>query len=148
MGLSSWVLAIGWLKARRGQRTGAVLSLELVLVMPVLALAFFSVVEFSLLLMGRQRVQSAATAACRVGTLPASDAAAQQQAMRDAAARALGGAMADAYQMQSDLGPHAGDPVVVRITVPMTAASPNMLAMLGFSLEGRQLAAQTQMCRQ
>ena len=102
-----------------------------------------------MLLMGMQRVQAASSAACRVGTLPASDPVAQRQAMEDAAASALGTVgMAAAYQMQSQVGPYAGDPVIVEVSVPMTAAAPDLLKIIGFSLQGRQLAAQTQMCKQ
>jgi len=130
-------------------RKGAVLSLELLFVLPILSVICFAMVELSFLLMGEQRVQAASVAACRVGTLPASNAAAQQQAMRDAAAGALGDAsLAASYQMQFEPGQYAGDPVIVEVSVPMTAAAPDLLKIIGFSLEGRQLVAQTQMCKQ
>ena len=100
-------------------------SLELLLVLPILLTVCFGVVEFSLLLMNMQRVQSASGAACRVGTLPANDLSAQQQAMQQAAAAALASpGLVAAYQMQSQIGQYAGDPVVVEISVPMTAAAP------------------------
>jgi hypothetical protein len=106
-------------------------------------------VELSLLLMGMQRVQAASSAACRVGTLPAADVAVQEQAMRDAAARALDkAALVASYEMQFELGHYAGDPVVVEIRVPMTAAAPDLLKIIGFSLQDRQLVANTQMCKQ
>jgi hypothetical protein len=56
--------------------------------------------------------------------------------------------MVNDYQINSQIGDYAGDPVIVQITVPMTAASPNLLKMIGFDLEGRNLVAQTQMSKQ
>jgi Flp pilus assembly protein TadG len=136
-------------KDTRRTRKGAVLSLELLLVFPILWVLCFGIVELSLLLMGMQRVQAASSAACRVGTLPASDPVVQQQAMKDAAARALGTVgLVNTYTMQSQVGQFAGDPVVVQIAAPMTAASPDFLRMIGFGLVGRQLTARTEMCKQ
>jgi Flp pilus assembly protein TadG len=131
-------------------RKGAVLSLELLLVLPILLVVCFAVVEFSMLLIAMQRVQTASSAACRIGTLPARNPDVQQQAMLAAAKAALGNpSLIAACQMpQSDVGTYAGDPVVVVVSVPMTAAAPNLLKMMGFSLEGRQLVAQTEMCKQ
>jgi Flp pilus assembly protein TadG len=136
---------------RRGRRdrAGAIFSLELLLVLPILMIVCLAVVEFSFLLMGMQHVQAASTAACRVATLPSNDSVLLEQAMNKAAEGALGAErMVDNYEMQSEIGPYAGDPVVVEISVPMTAASPNLLKMIGFDLDGRQLVAQTQMCKQ
>jgi Flp pilus assembly protein TadG len=136
-------------KGTRRTRKGAVFSLELLLVLPILLTVSFGLVELSLLLMGMQRVQAASSAACRVGTLPASDPVAQRQAMEHAAVAALGAArLVAAYEMKSHVGQYAGDPVVVEVRVPMTAGAPDLLRMIGFSLQGRQLAAQTQMCKQ
>jgi hypothetical protein len=128
---------------------GAVLSLELLLVLPILLAIILGAVELSMLMMSMQRVQAASMAACRVGTLPASNMDDQQFAMANAAEQALGSdSLVAEYDMQTDVGVYPGDPVVVALTVPMTAAAPDLLKVLGFSLEGRQLASQTQMCRQ
>jgi hypothetical protein len=45
-------------------------------------------------------------------------------------------------------GGHTGDPVTVEIRVPMTAASPDMLAMFGFSLQKRYLISRVVMCKE
>jgi Flp pilus assembly protein TadG len=135
--------------SQKRKRAGAVFSLELLLVLPILLTVCFGLVELSLLLMGMQRVQAASSAACRVATLPTTDTVAQQQAMSKAAAAALHTAgLVAAYQMKSQVGQYAGDPVVVEVTVPMTAAAPDLLKMIGFSLKGRQMTAQTEMCKQ
>jgi Flp pilus assembly protein TadG len=134
---------------KRRSRAGGVFTLELLLVLPIVLAVCLGLVELSLLLMSMQRVQSASSAACRVGTLPANDPAAQRQAMEEVAAKALGTVgMASSYQMQSQIGQYAGDPVIVEVTVPMTAAAPDLLRTFGFSLRGRVLTAHTQMCKQ
>jgi hypothetical protein len=136
-------------RRRQTSRSGAVFSLELLLVMPLLLMVCLGLVELSLLLMGVQRVQAASNAACRVGTLPASDLVLQQQAMKNAAAGALGTAgLAATYEMKAQIGLHAGDPVLVEVSAPMTAAAPDLLKIVGFSLRGRQLVSRTQMCKQ
>lgn len=153
-GLGPWVLGLGCRpktedRSPKANRRGVIQSLELLLVLPILMVVGFGLVEASLLLMGMQRVQAASSAACRIGTLPANDPAAQQQAMKDAVAHALGSSgLVATYAMQSQLGQYAGDPVVVAVSVPMTAVSPDLLKMIGFSLQGRQLVAQTEMCKQ
>ena len=136
-------------KNTKKSRAGAVFTLELLLVLPILLVVGLGLVELSLLLMGMQRVQAASSAACQVGTLPASDPAALQEAMIEAAVGALATqGLAGSYEMQSLVGPYAGDPVVVEISAPMTATAPDLLRMIGFSLQGRQLVARTQMCKQ
>lgn len=136
-------------KGVRGSRTGSVLSIELLFVLPILFVICFGLVEFSLLLMGMQRVQAASSAACRVGTLPASDPVLQEQAMHAAAEAALGKAgLVATYEMQSDVGEYAGDPVVVKVSAPMSAAAPDLLMIIGFSLQGREMVSQTEMCKQ
>jgi hypothetical protein len=134
---------------RRTERAGVVFTLELLLILPILLTVVLGLVELCLLLMSMQRVQAASSAACQIGTLPASDPAAQEEAMEDAAAHALGSeGLVENYEMQTQLGQYPGDPVVVEISVPMTAAAPDLLKIIGFSLEDRQLTSRTQMCKQ
>jgi Flp pilus assembly protein TadG len=117
--------------------------------LPILMIVCLAVVEFSFLLIGMQHVQAASAAACRVATLPSDNLYALDLAIDAAAKSALGSEnMVNDYQINSQIGDYAGDPVIVQITVPMTAASPNLLKMIGFDLEGRNLVAQTQMSKQ
>ena len=136
-------------KKTKRSRAGAVFTLELLLVLPILLIVGLALVELSLLLMGMQRVQAASSAACQVATLPASDPVALQEAMDDAAKGALATeGLVASYEMQSLVGPYVGDPVTVEVSAPMTAAAPDLLRMIGFSLQGRQLVARTRMCKQ
>jgi Flp pilus assembly protein TadG len=120
-----------------------------VLVLPILTTILLAIIEFSFLLMGLQRVESASSAACRVATLPVSDQAALDRAIRDAAAQSLGKAsLVTTYQINYNLGQYPGDPVWVQVTAPMAAAAPDLLRIVGWSLSGRQLTAQTVMRKQ
>jgi Flp pilus assembly protein TadG len=126
-----------------------VFSLELLLVLPIVMIVLLGVVELSLLLMSFQRVQTACSVACQIGTLPATDVVGQQGEMAAAIEAVLGSAdMIGSYTVQSDLGHYTGDPVVVQVTVPMSAAAPDLLKIIGISLAGRELTAQMQMCKQ
>ncbi len=137
-------------RGRRGlNRAGAVFSLELLLVLPILLIVCFALVELSLLLVGMQRVQAASNAACRIAALPTNDTVRQQYAMSEAAEAALGTEdMVYYYDMDSGIGPYTGDPVWVEITVPMTTAAPDLLKIIGFSLDGRNLTSRTEMRKQ
>jgi Flp pilus assembly protein TadG len=136
-------------RSAKKKRGGAVFSLEFLLILPIVLTVCFAAIEFSLLLIGMQRVQTASSAACRIATLPATDAVAQEKAMNDVAAATLGTqAMVDAYEMKTELGTYPGDPVVVEIHVPMSAAAPNLLKVIGFDLEDRELVSLTEMCKQ
>jgi hypothetical protein len=136
-------------KNAKKSRGGAVFSLELLLILPIVLVVCFAVVEFSLLLMGMQRVQAASSAACRIASLPATDIGAQERAMDDAVAAALGTeGMVNDYQMTTNLGAYPGDPVSVEVRVPMTAVAPNLLRIIGFNLEGRELTSLSAMCKQ
>ena len=129
-----------------GCRRGAVFSVELLLILPLLTAIFFGLVEVSQILSARQQIAVASRVACRVGTLPASSPADLEQAVRCAAKRALAdSALAASFRMAFVPGEHSGDPVSVTICVPMKAASPNLLASLGFTLEGRSLSVTTVM---
>ena len=56
--------------------------------------------------------------------------------------------MVAAYQMTYDVGQYPGDPVWVHVAVPMTAAAPDLLSVVGLSSRSRELAAQTVMRKQ
>jgi hypothetical protein len=110
-----------------------------------LALAF-ALVEFSLLWSANAQVAAASQVACRVGTLPTSDPVARERAVREAALGALQTRnLAQASHLVFDPGVHTGDPVLVEIRVPMQAAAPDLLAIFGFELQGRQLVGRTVM---
>ena len=50
--------------------------------------------------------------------------------------------------MQCDVGMYTGDYVTIDLQLPMTAASPDLLGIIGISIEGRFLSAQAVHARQ
>jgi hypothetical protein len=131
------------------RRRGAVLSFELLLVLPVAVALVVALCEFGMLWAGAHKVHLAAQAACRVGTRPCSDPALHQQAVQQAAERALvDKRLGASHRLTFVPGEHTGDPVIVEIRVPMGAAAPDMLAMFGFSLKDRYLESRVVMAKE
>lgn len=123
-------------------RRGAVLTLELLWVLPIVLGLLFALVEFGLLWSASHVVKDAATAGCRVATFPGAD----EQAVRHAIERTLQRrSLVASYRVQVERGRRAGDEARVRVEVPMGAASPDLLRFLGLGLRGRTLSAVTVM---
>ena len=122
------------------RRRGAVLSMELLLVLPIVAGLLLALVEFSMLWSANQRVKLAANAGARVASFSGSNLPAVEQA----AALALNKrSLLQTMQVAVQGGQHTGDLVCVRVAVPMRAAAPDLLSLFGFSLANRQLSAET-----
>lgn len=129
---------------RQFRRKGAILSVEFVLIFPILLGLVLAIIEFGLLLAAAQQVKTASHVACRVGTLPAASAEELDAAVRGAARTALMTCnLACAAEVEFEPGQYTGDPVTVQIRVPMKAAAPDLLAVVGFGLKGRCLVART-----
>ena len=125
---------------RNHRRRGAVLSIELLAVLPVLLLVIAASVEFGLLMTAHAAAADACHTAARLAALGVADDAALEQAARPA----LGGRMAAVAQMQRDDDPTTGI-VTVRVSVPMPAAAPNLLWPIGYDLRGRFINASASM---
>lgn len=121
--------------ARR--RLGAILSTELVLVLPIVITLLLAVVEFGMIMQARGSVVEASRVAGRLAAQSHATAADVEVAAR----RALGRKLGQAADVNVVAGDHPGDRVVVGVAVPMTAASPDFLFWIGLSHEGKQLAA-------
>lgn len=129
---SKWPLS----KARSGRR-GAVLTFELLLIVPIVLALCLAVVELSLLWSGNQRLAVACRDACRVASLPGStDDDVRQTVLQSL----LGHRLGTVVKVEIQRGLVAGDPVGVRLVAPMQAASPDLLAIVGFSLADRQFS--------
>jgi Flp pilus assembly protein TadG len=123
--------------AHRSQRRGAVLTLEMLLIVPIVLALCLAVVELSMLWAGNQRLALASRAACRVATLPGST----DDEVRKAVLQALDGhRLNTVVQVEIKRGAVAGDPVGVRLVAPMQAAAPDLLALVGFTLADRQFS--------
>ena len=120
------------------------LTMELVLVLPVVLVVLFGLFELSLLFDARQTL----VVASREGARTASLAGATLDDVRSAIHDRLGESFRDQLTIDVDLGQHSGDPVCVVVSVPMRTASPDLLRVVGFSLDDRELVAETVMSKE
>ena len=121
-----------------------VLSMELVLVLPILALVLSGLFEFTLLFFARGEVVEASRIGARLATLPGATAEDVEHEVR----RVLRPRFHDSLRVAGTLGEKSGDVVVVVVTVAMADASPNLLWPIGYSLQGRRLLSETCMIRE
>lgn len=134
---------------QRSARLGAILSYELMLVLPIVLALVVALVEFGLLWSASHKVQLAAQVACRVGTRPCDRVLAQDEAVRLAAERALiDRRLVASHRLTFRPATRTGEPVSVEIKVPMGAASPDMLALFGYSLKNRFLVSRVVMSKE
>ena len=125
------------------------LTAELIITMPIVVGMIFAMIEIGMILVGQQQIENAARIGCRVGTFPGDTTLAGDTCdpnitvhdveVRAAIIHALGGSntkLAQEADIDYTYGENPGDHVTVTIKVPMSAAAPDMLAFLGFSLDG------------
>jgi Flp pilus assembly protein TadG len=124
-------------------RTG-VLSMELVFTLPILGLFLLGMFEFTVLFFSRGELVEASRVAARKGTLPGVTA----QDVEDEVRKVLNPRLHDSLQVDSILGEKSGDVVAVAVSVDMSAAAPDLLWPIGYSLQGRQLLSETRMIRE
>jgi Flp pilus assembly protein TadG len=134
----------------RVRRSGAIFSIEMMMVLTILIPLMFALTEFSLLWSANHTLKAASYAAAREASLPAVSEEAREAAARTAAERVLGDEKFIDQYILSEFNPglHTGDPVVVELQLPMTAAAPDLLAMIGISIEDKELRAQSVMRRE
>lgn len=116
-------------------RRGAVLSMELVLVLPLFLLLIFSLVEFSMLTAGQARVASAAQAGARYMSLSG----AEETAVQERVGQVLGADFSAVCSIAVQPASYVGETGYVTVSVPMQSASPDLLWFIGFGLAGRSL---------
>ena len=126
----------------RRRRLGAIMTMEMLLVLPVAVALLMGLIEFSMLWSARNHVQESARAACRVATFPGSN----QLAVTNAAQLSLQKpALAQTALVTVLGGACSGDLVAVRVAVPMRAAAPDLLGIFGLGFGQAQLAAEAVM---
>ncbi len=121
-----------------------IISMELVLTLPLLMLLLLGMFEFSFLMAARGEVIQACRAGARMAVLNG----VQGEDVETEVGNTLGGRFGSSYLVQSQLGEHSGDEVVVTLRVPMTAAAPNLLWPVGYNIRGRELVAQARMLKE
>lgn len=139
---------------RSSRRRGVALSVELVMVLPILFAVLLATVEFGILLMASQGLAAAANIGAREAALPSADYASVTTAVQTAL---------DGYVWKTDpqlevsifvngnidRGPLfppeelaaaiTGDVVSVVVSIPMDRVAPDALKFVGISIAGREL---------
>lgn len=128
--------------ARRKRRGWA--SLELVLTLPILLVLLMGLLEFSLLFYARSSLVEASRVGARAATLAGIDQKHVEQEVR----RILPPALLGNLQVDYQPGGRSGELVTVAVHVPMQDAAPDLLWIIGYGLEGRELYAETNMIRE
>ncbi|MFM7836759.1 MAG: TadE/TadG family type IV pilus assembly protein, partial [Planctomycetaceae bacterium] len=122
-------------------RRGAILSMELVLVLPIFLLLIFGIAEFSMLMSAHARVTSAAQSGVRLMSLSGASASEVEERVGDL----LGGSLAAGSVINVEPAEYAGQIGRIHVRVPMSSASPDLLWMTGFSLSDRYLESSAAM---
>ena len=125
-------------------RRRGVLSMELLLTLPILTVLLFGFLEFSLLFFARADVVEASRAGARAARVYGATAESVEEEVRFS----LGGRLAPHVRVQAELGDKTGDEVSVAVEVPMAVASPDLLWLIGYSLQGRDLLCETRMAKE
>jgi len=116
--------------------------MELIFVLPIVLALILASVEFGMLWSSGRRVEEAAAAGCRTASFRGAD----ESAVRRSVERALDRASLVknyAIDVRRDM-PNPNE-VCVTIKVPMKAAAPDMLGIIGFTLGSRTITAQSVM---
>lgn len=130
-------------QATRRRRSG-VLTIELVLVLPILFIVLMAVFEFSVLFFARASVVQACRAAARQASLGVTD----EQQLDEVVQRVLSPNLQPNHQVYVIPATRSGEIATVALTVPMTNAAPDLLWPVGFSLQGRYLAEEISVVRE
>src|SRR5262245_45570198 len=124
-------------KRRRGS-----ITIEAILLLPVFLVVLFATIELGLVLMARQQLLTARREGARVGALGG-----DESEVLAAVGRVLGDGNLAAADVQtrltddSGLPLPAGETVDVIVDLPATAAAPDLLRFIGYSLDGQRIVA-------
>lgn len=132
---------------RRGAlpaRRRGLAAIELALVLPILGILLSGMLEFTMLFYARSSVVEASRAGARAAARIGSDI---MQIERESAL-VLFPTLRPTMQVEFAGGEHSGDAVTVAVQVPMNSASPDLLWIIGYSLQGRYLYAESTMIKE
>ncbi len=128
---------------RRKDRSG-MLSAELIMTLPILAIVLFGLFEFALLFTARGDLSEASRVAARKASIPGVTYDAVEEEIR----RVLSPRLQRTMEVSIDQGQRSGDVVTVAIACNMNSASPDLLWPIGYSLKNRKLYEVTKMIRE
>ncbi len=130
------------------RRTGALLTAELLFVLPIFGVLLAGMVELGLLVQGRNVVQLAAIEGARAASLHYPDVEQRNQAILAAVRQVLGKQeWKDAAVVLFAGSDVSGEPVTVIVQLPMHIVAPDLLGPVGISIQGRLLVAQATMTK-
>jgi Flp pilus assembly protein TadG len=132
------------LVTRRASRRKGLAAMELALVLPILGVLLLGLLEFTMLFYARSSVVEACRAGARAATRVGSDASQVEYE----ASQVLFPSLRQNMQVEMAGGRFSGDVVTVAVQVPMNSASPDLLWMVGFGLQGRTLYAESTMIKE
>ncbi len=118
--------------------------MELALVLPIFGIVMFALLEFTLLFYARADVVEASRIGARLATLPG----VTQENVEQEVLKILSPQLGQGAVIQTEMGEHSGDVVMVAVSIPMTLASPNLLWPIGYDLKGQNLYSETRMIRE
>ena len=131
-------------KRPRSRRRLGVLTIELVMVLPILMIVLMAVFEFSILFFARSSVVQASRLAARQASLGVTD----EEQINQVVNRVLSPALQRGHQVYVIPASRAGEITTVGLRVPMKSAAPDLLWPIGFSLQGRYLVEETSLVRE
>ncbi len=129
-------------------RLGAILSVELLILLPIVLILIGAVVEFGMLMSARTRVLNAAREAARIASL-GGDHAEIASAVQLVLGEQLGKrarVFIDSALLDGTV--ERGDPVSVKVSVPSELAAPNLLRWIGIDRRGQMLESTAAMRRE
>lgn len=112
--------------------------------LPILLVMLVGLLEFSLLFYARGDVVEASRAGVRMATFPGID----EAAVENEVARSLSPRLRSRARVETQLSDYPGEEVRVVVRVPMTAAAPDLLWMIGYSIQNRELISESRMLRE
>ena len=127
------------LRSKISNRKGAILSMELVLVLPIFLLLVFSIVEFSMLMSAQTRVANAAQNGARMLSICGVPSTTAEAEIKSRVEQLLGPALAQQSVITITPGVYASDLGHIHVQVPMRNACPDLLWMTGFSVANRYI---------
>jgi Flp pilus assembly protein TadG len=129
---------------KRTEKRSGMLSAELIMTLPILAIVLFGLFEFALLFTARGELSEASRVAARKATMPGVTYDSVEEEIR----RVLSPRLQKTMEVSIDQGQRSGDVVTVAIACDMNSASPDLLWPIGYSLKNRKLYEVTKMIRE
>jgi Flp pilus assembly protein TadG len=129
---------------KRAENRSGMLSAELIMTLPILAIVLFGLFEFALLFTARGELSEASRVAARKATMPGVTYDTVEEEIR----RVLSPRLQKTMEVSIDQGHRSGDVVTVAIACEMNSASPDLLWPIGYSLKNRKLYEVTKMIRE